>query len=64
MPVHDLWERAHRIWSVIRADPATAADVDGVTLIVAHNAINQALLCTALGAGIADGFRSVVWPNW
>jgi len=61
--VNDLWTRAGRVWRVMRSDPATAAGADGVTLVVAHNAINQALLCTALGVGAEAGFRAVTWPN-
>jgi broad specificity phosphatase PhoE len=63
-PVNDLWTRAGRTWRVMRSDPATAAGADGVTLVVAHNAINQALLCTALGVGVQTGFRALTWPNW
>lgn len=66
-PIADLWERAARVWRVLRAEAATAAEPDGVTpfttLIVAHSAINQALLCTALGVGVADGFRAIAWPK-
>lgn len=69
-PIADPWERAAQVWRVLRADAATAAtaaEPDGVTpfttLIVAHSAINQALLCTAHGVGVADGFRAIAWPN-
>jgi broad specificity phosphatase PhoE len=48
----------------MRSAPATAAHAEGVTLVVAHNAINQALLCSALGVGAQEGFRAIVWPNW
>ena len=35
---------------------------DGATLVVAHNGLGQAMLCTALGAG-AEHFREHEFPN-
>ena len=61
-PVDALWERAFGVWREMRAAESAADSADGVTLVVAHNAINQALLCTACGLG-AEHFRRVPWPN-
>ena len=61
-PVDALWERARGAWREMRAAESAADGADGVTLVVAHNAINQALLCTACGLG-AENFRRVPWPN-
>ena len=42
-PVRELWYRASKAWHTILTD-----DEAGCTLVVAHNAVNQALICTAL----------------
>lgn len=46
-PVRELWHRASLAWrEVLVADGAGGA---AAPLVVAHNAVNQALICTALG---------------
>jgi broad specificity phosphatase PhoE len=55
-PVRELWDRAAAAWQELRA-----ADGNDV-LVVAHNATNQALLCTALGLP-ASMFRKVLQSN-
>ncbi len=51
LPLVDLWQQAHQSWEQILAASGTCL------LVVAHNAINQALLCTALGLG-PEHFRT------
>ena len=49
-PVRELWERAGRGWVDILADGPASDDGDGRNaLVVAHNAVNQALVGSALG---------------
>ena len=49
-PVRELWERARRGWVDILAEGPSNNDGDGRnTLVVAHNAVNQALVGSALG---------------
>ncbi len=55
-PVRELWTQAQAAWTEILASPGHCL------LIVAHNAINQALLATALGMGPAK-YRSLVQSN-
>lgn len=59
-PARDLWERAEKAWEEMRS----LESIQGQhrTLIVAHNAINQALLWTALGCDTSY-FRKLSWPN-
>lgn len=59
-PVAELWDRAAVAWRDMRAD----ADASGTmsALVVAHNATNQALLCTAMGLPPAM-FRKVLQSN-
>lgn len=42
-PVRELWARARSCWTRILAHESKS------TLVVAHNAVNQALIATALG---------------
>lgn len=42
-PVRELWERARNCWSRILAHEGRSV------LVVAHNAVNQALVATAIG---------------
>ena len=42
-PVRELWERASGCWKVILDHPGDSI------LVVAHNAVNQALVATATG---------------
>ncbi|MGA7953369.1 MAG: histidine phosphatase family protein [Gloeobacterales cyanobacterium] len=51
LPVVELWQQAQQAWDDIFAHAQTLPERAGrkTLLIVAHNAINQALLCTALG---------------
>ncbi|KAI7845742.1 hypothetical protein COHA_000658 [Chlorella ohadii] len=59
-PVRELWYRASLAWREVlgvggssngsaSGSGSSAGQADGATLVVAHNAVNQALLCTALG---------------
>jgi len=59
-PVVELWDRATDAWRDLRA----GADDLGATsaLVVAHNATNQALLCTAMGLPPST-FRKVLQSN-
>lgn len=59
-PARDLWDRAGNAWSQIRS--LQSIQDQRRTLIVAHNAINQALLWTALGCDTTY-FRKISWPN-
>ena len=58
-PVVDLWARARVAWAAMRSSDGS---VDGMTLVVTHNACGQALLCTALGLD-ATNFRRFEFPN-
>lgn len=42
-PVRELWERARNCWTKILAHDSRSV------LVVAHNAVNQALVATAIG---------------
>lgn len=42
-PVRELWERARSCWTRILAHDSRSV------LVVAHNAVNQALVATAIG---------------
>lgn len=42
-PVRELWERARSSWTKILAHDSRSV------LVVAHNAVNQALVATAIG---------------
>ncbi|KAL2649872.1 hypothetical protein R1flu_018000 [Riccia fluitans] len=55
-PVRELWERASGCWSRILAHEGSSI------LIVAHNAVNQALVATALGFGPVY-FRHLLQSN-
>jgi len=61
-PVVDMWQRAAVSWDFMRTQGSSGSADEGLTLVVAHNGIGQALLCTALGVGV-EGFRSITWPN-
>lgn len=70
MPVVQLWDRAHEVWGrLLKAPayhyPASGGDEGGSMLpdlVVAHNAIIQAMLCSAMGLG-EDAFRRFQVPN-
>jgi len=51
LPIVELWQQAQQAWDAIFAHAQELPERAGrkTLLIVAHNAINQALLCTALG---------------
>jgi probable phosphoglycerate mutase len=51
LPVVELWQQAQVAWEAIFAHAQELPERAGrkTLLVVAHNAINQALLCTALG---------------
>ncbi|XP_061355064.1 probable 2-carboxy-D-arabinitol-1-phosphatase [Gastrolobium bilobum] len=55
-PVRELWERARSCWSKILAHDSRSV------LVVAHNAVNQALVATAIGLG-AEYFRTLLQSN-
>jgi len=55
-PVRELWERALSCWSDILNSEGTSI------LVVAHNAVNQALVATATGLG-PEYFRQLLQSN-
>ncbi|ESQ42220.1 hypothetical protein EUTSA_v10013362mg [Eutrema salsugineum] len=55
-PVRELWSRARSCWTGILAHESKSV------LVVAHNAVNQALMATAIGLG-AEYFRSLLQSN-
>ncbi|KAK7404824.1 hypothetical protein VNO78_05805 [Psophocarpus tetragonolobus] len=55
-PVRELWERARICWTKILAHDSRSV------LVVAHNAVNQALVATAIGLG-AEYFRTLLQSN-
>ena len=71
MPVVQLWDRAHEVWGRLLEAPANRRPASGGSdegdallpdLVVAHNAIIQAMLCSAMGLG-EDAFRRFQVPN-
>lgn len=61
LPVVELWQQAQEAWEAILPQAQERAGRKTL-LIVAHNAINQALLCTALGIP-PHGFRRFQQDN-
>lgn len=57
-PVRELWYRASLAWREILLDD----DVAKCALVVAHNAVNQALVATAIGVG-PEYFRRLLQSN-
>ncbi|XP_057747379.1 probable 2-carboxy-D-arabinitol-1-phosphatase [Arachis stenosperma] len=55
-PVRELWERARNCWTKILAHDSRSV------LVVAHNAVNQALVATAIGLGV-EYFRCLLQSN-
>ncbi|CAL4911610.1 unnamed protein product [Urochloa decumbens] len=55
-PVRELWDRAQSCWERILAHEGKSV------LVVAHNAVNQALVATSLGLG-AEYFRILLQSN-
>ncbi|XP_044469457.1 probable 2-carboxy-D-arabinitol-1-phosphatase [Mangifera indica] len=55
-PVRELWTRARSCWSKILAHDSRSV------LVVAHNAVNQALVATAIGLG-TEYFRILLQSN-
>ncbi|KAF3321763.1 2-carboxy-D-arabinitol-1-phosphatase [Carex littledalei] len=55
-PVRELWDRARNCWNRILAHEGKSV------LVVAHNAVNQALVATALGLG-TEYFRILLQSN-
>ncbi|KAK8628971.1 hypothetical protein V6N13_077830 [Hibiscus sabdariffa] len=55
-PVRELWGRARNCWDKILAHESKSA------LVVAHNAVNQALVATAMGLG-TEYFRILLQSN-
>eukprot|EP00890_Picochlorum_soloecismus_P006795 jgi/Picsp_1/940/NSC_04425-R1_phosphoglycerate mutase len=63
-PVRELWYRASLAWQYIlngSMNNATEEAEDDI-LVVAHNAVNQALLCTAMGLP-SELFRRITQSN-
>ena len=59
-PVIELWDRAADAWRDLRAGTGDLGTTSA--LVVAHNATNQALLCTAMGLPPST-FRKVLQSN-
>ncbi|KAJ0238778.1 2-carboxy-D-arabinitol-1-phosphatase [Hirschfeldia incana] len=55
-PVRDLWSRAGSCWNGVLAHESKSV------LVVAHNAVNQALMSTAIGLG-TEYFRRLLQSN-
>lgn len=55
-PVRELWDRAESSWNEILAHEGKSV------LVVAHNAVNQALVATAIGLG-TQYFRNLLQSN-
>ncbi|KAI5666567.1 hypothetical protein M9H77_16420 [Catharanthus roseus] len=55
-PVRELWERARNCWNKILTHDSRSI------LVVAHNAVNQALVATAIGLG-TEYFRVLLQSN-
>ncbi|XWS73957.1 hypothetical protein CRYUN_Cryun02cG0174100 [Craigia yunnanensis] len=55
-PVRELWARARNCWTKILAQESKSV------LVVAHNAVNQALVATAIGLG-SEYFRILLQSN-
>lgn len=55
-PVRELWDRARSSWNKILAHEGKSV------LVVAHNAVNQALVATAIGLG-TEYFRVLLQSN-
>ncbi|CAH8362435.1 unnamed protein product [Eruca vesicaria subsp. sativa] len=55
-PVRELWSRARSCWTRVLAHESESV------LVVAHNAVNQALLSTAIGLG-TEYFRRLLQSN-
>ncbi|XVE79308.1 hypothetical protein DITRI_Ditri14bG0047700 [Diplodiscus trichospermus] len=55
-PVRELWARARNCWTKILAHESKSV------LVVAHNAVNQALVATAIGLG-TEYFRILLQSN-
>ncbi|OMO58363.1 Histidine phosphatase superfamily, clade-1 [Corchorus capsularis] len=55
-PVRELWARARNCWDAILAHESKSV------LVVAHNAVNQALVATAIGLG-TEYFRGLLQSN-
>ncbi|GMG98472.1 hypothetical protein Nepgr_000312 [Nepenthes gracilis] len=55
-PVRELWERARSCWNRILVHESQSV------LVVAHNAVNQALIATSLGLG-TEYFRILIQSN-
>ncbi|KAF2321675.1 hypothetical protein GH714_001070 [Hevea brasiliensis] len=59
-PVRELWARARNCWNQILSHDSRSV------LVVAHNAVNQALVATAIGLGTKYSgfyFRAIVTPS-
>jgi len=60
-PVRELWYRASLAWQSILC-MVIAEEAEDDILVVAHNAVNQALLCTAMGLP-PELFRKITQSN-
>mmetsp|Transcript_27916 Transcript_27916/g.54540 ORF Transcript_27916/g.54540 Transcript_27916/m.54540 type:complete len:173 (+) Transcript_27916:1-519(+) len=63
-PVVQLWSRARSVWERVlsEAEEEGVREEEDGSLIVAHNAVIQAMVCTAMGLG-EDSFRRFQVPN-
>jgi broad specificity phosphatase PhoE len=62
-PVRELWHRASLAWrEILREREGDDDEEDQTVLIVAHNAVNQALVGAALGLG-PEHFRRLLQSN-
>jgi broad specificity phosphatase PhoE len=63
-PVRELWYRASLAWQCILSNCVkdTTEETEDKILVVAHNAVNQALLCTAIGLP-PELFRRITQSN-
>lgn len=56
-PVRELWARARSCWDLILKDKSRSA------LVVAHNAVNQALVATATGEAGTENLLVLLWES-
>lgn len=61
-PVVELWERARGAWAELLDGGASNGLLEGTTLVVCHNQVGKALLCTALGLDETH-LRAFEFPN-
>lgn len=62
IPVRELWYRSSLAWKEMLTSPFLDGGAAPSALVVAHNAVNQALICTALGLS-PEYFRRLTQTN-